>query len=86
MPDLMADLTKVLQTVFEDDNLQVSENTTAADIPGWDSLMHVRVMLNVERAFGIRFKTAEIAKPKNIGELAQLVEHYVSEKMRKKVA
>jgi acyl carrier protein len=76
MPDLLARLTRIIQDVFEDDSLVVTEKTTSADVPGWDSLMHVRLMLSVERAFNIRFKTAEVAGLKNVGELALLVSRH----------
>ena len=47
-------LTNVFRDVFDDETLTVTSATTAADVDGWDSLAHVRLMLSVERAFGVR--------------------------------
>jgi len=76
MSEILQKLNIIFEDVFEDDNLDVNRGTTAADIAGWDSLMHVTLMVNVERAFGVRFKSAEVAALKNVGELEDLVSKY----------
>lgn len=67
-------LTSVFHDVFEDDSIVLSPGTTARDIEGWDSLAHVRLMLTVERKFGIKFSASEIASLKNVGELASVIQ------------
>ena len=67
-------LTSVFHDVFEDDSIVLSPGTTARDIDGWDSLAHVRLMLTVERKFGIKFSASEIASLKNVGELASVIQ------------
>ncbi|MEO6527841.1 MAG: acyl carrier protein [Gemmatimonadaceae bacterium] len=73
MADELARLTELFRIVFDDDTLVVTPETTAADVSGWDSLTHVTLMLNVEREFGVRFSSREVAMLKNVGELVQLV-------------
>jgi len=68
------ELTTVFQQVFDDDELVVSRETTAADVAGWDSLTHVTLMLGVEKRFAIRFKSAQVAALKSVGELVDLIE------------
>ena len=66
-------LTNVFRDVFDDETLTVTSATTAADVDGWDSLAHVRLMLSVERAFGVRLTASEIGKLKSVGDLAALL-------------
>lgn len=66
-------LTGVFQDVFDDDDLRLTRDTTAASVPGWDSLGHIRLMLAVEKKFKVKFKGSEISSLKNVGELADLV-------------
>jgi acyl carrier protein len=66
-------LTEVFQQVFEDDELAISRDTTAADITSWDSLMHVSLILAVERKFRIRFSSSEISSLMNVGMLVDLI-------------
>lgn len=67
-----------LQTVFarffDDPALRLSPETTAADVPGWDSLANVELMVEVEQEFGIRFRTGEVAALTNVGALAAAIE------------
>jgi acyl carrier protein len=54
-------------------SLTFGATTTANDVPGWDSLAHVKIILGVEKAFKIRIRTTEMAKLDNIGSLVDLV-------------
>ena len=58
---------------FGDSTLSVDVHTTAATVPGWDSLANVELMVEVEQAFGIRFRTGEVAGLKNVGELVAAI-------------
>ena len=66
-------LDQVFQDVVDDESLHVTDETTAADVDGWDSLEHIDLMASVERAFGIRFSMGEITRMKNVGEMADLI-------------
>jgi acyl carrier protein len=72
-------LQEIFCDTFEDDDLVVSRGTTAADVDGWDSLMHVTLMLDVERAFSVRFSSGEVADLVDVGQLIELVDSKVSE-------
>ena len=63
-----------LHDVFDDDEIVVHPNLTANDVDGWDSLRHVRLLLTVEQAFGIKFSASEAIKLNNVGDLANLVQ------------
>lgn len=73
MRDLNFELNNIFREVFEDDDLVVGRQTTAADVPGWDSLQHVSLILRVERHFGIRLSSAEVADLKSVGDLIDIV-------------
>jgi len=56
------------------EDFEFSESTTAGMVPGWDSLNHVRVIMAIEEAYGIRFRTLEVIRLKNVGELQTLID------------
>ena len=62
-------LTELLRDVFDNDDLEISETLTAADVEGWDSLGNVRLFLAIEEEFGVRFGAGNISAIKNVGEL-----------------
>jgi acyl carrier protein len=67
------ELKQILLATLKLDEWDIREETLASQIPGWDSLNHVNVILAVEKHFGVRFKPIEILKLKNIGDLQNLV-------------
>jgi acyl carrier protein len=71
---LYEQLTAIFRDVLDDDSLQLTPELTAKDVDGWDSLTHLRLLLSVEKAFRVRFTTAEIGKLENVGDLASLIQ------------
>jgi acyl carrier protein len=68
MAQTLESIQEVLRQAFGDDELQITRETTADDIDGWDSMMHINVIIAVERRFGIKFAAAEINSLKGPGE------------------
>lgn len=63
----------ILQTLgLADFDLQ--DETKATDVPGWDSLSHVKVLTAAEQEYGVRFKTMEVLRLKSVGDLQQLID------------
>jgi acyl carrier protein len=67
-------LKDVFRQVFDDDEIDVRPELSANDVEDWDSLSHIRLMLTVEKAFGIKFSAAEVGKLKNVGDLVSLIQ------------
>lgn len=66
-------LTKVFRESFDDPSLQIKDNYNAKSIPGWDSLMHINLIVGIEEEFDITFSTAEIAEFKCIGDVKKVI-------------
>ena len=49
------------------------EGMTAADVPTWDSLSNINMIVAVEKAFGVKFSIKEVRNLKNVGELLELI-------------
>jgi acyl carrier protein len=66
-------LTQIFREVFEDDEIVLSPETTADKTKGWDSLKNVRLMLTIEKGFGVKIATSEMLRMQNVGDLASLI-------------
>jgi acyl carrier protein len=77
-------LTKIFQDVFDEDGIVIRPDLSAQDIPAWDSLTHIRLLLTVEREFHIKFSITEVGELKNIGELMELIRAKTSASSSKK--
>lgn len=72
-PVVMAGLLAAFREAFFDDNLEIFPDDTAADVDGWDSLSHVRLLLAIERRFVISLEPAETERLNDVGDLARLI-------------
>lgn len=68
------DLKKVILGALKLDDYNFTDETIAPQVPGWDSLTHVNVILAVEKHYNIRLKNLEILRLKNVGDLQKLVD------------
>ena len=64
---------KVILDELNLDTFDIQDNTTADQVPGWDSLNHINVILALEKTFNVHFKGIEVLRCKNIGDLQNLV-------------
>jgi acyl carrier protein len=67
-------LTVILRDVFDDDTLVATPELTAHDVKDWDSVSHITLIVAVEERFGIKFKTAEVEKMKDVGQMVERIE------------
>jgi acyl carrier protein len=70
---ILEQLPPPLRDIFDNDTLIATPDLTARDVEGWDSLGNVRLFVEVEKAFGLRFSAAEISSLQNLGQLAHLI-------------
>jgi acyl carrier protein len=67
-------LTPIFHDIFDDDNLVVTPDLTAASVPEWDSFNHINLIVAVEASLKIKFQTAELESMATVGQLVALIE------------
>ena len=67
--EILAKVTEVIRDLFDEYEGPVTMETTANDVPQWDSLSHVRLMVMIEMELGVHFSTSEMQSFKNLGDL-----------------
>ena len=63
----------LLADILDEDHIDLADDTVADQVDGWDSVTHVKLILAIEAAYGIRFESDEIAAPEDVGALADLI-------------
>lgn len=66
-------LQAVFRDLFDDRKIMVEDTTTANDIMGWDSLVHINLIALLEDEFNIKFSIQEAYSAKNVGELIDII-------------
>jgi acyl carrier protein len=67
--EILEQITLVFADTLDEENVKLTESTTADEVEGWDSLTHVQLVVAVEKKFKIRFSAKEIQSWKNVGEM-----------------
>ena len=67
-------ITPIFQDIFEREDLILSPSLTAKEVDEWDSLSHIRLVVAIEKEFGIKFALGELQSLQNVGEMIALIE------------
>ena len=76
--EILAVVTIVFRDVLDLPELVLYPETAARDVPEWDSLSHVQLVVAVEKRFGMRFTSKEIQTFKNVGEMCDAISRKVT--------
>jgi acyl carrier protein len=71
--EIYAKLTPIFRDIFDDDHIELRPEMTADDIPEWDSMSHIRLVLTIERKFRKTFPASRVSQLKNVGDLVSLI-------------
>jgi acyl carrier protein len=77
--ETLSKIIEVFDEVFENHDNVISEVTTAHDIEEWDSLTNIELIVAVEKKFGIKFKSSDIAVLRNVGDLRDVVHNKLNQ-------
>jgi len=72
--EILKRVEEIFRDELEQENLVLTDDTTAEDVEGWDSLSHIQLVAAMEEAFGIEFKSREILSWENIGDLVDCIQ------------
>lgn len=67
-------LTPIFRDILDDKSLVITPNTSAREIPSWDSVNHIRIVLSIEKLFGLKIKVRETAELMNVGDLVEFIQ------------
>ena len=75
--DIVAKLTPIAQSMLKDDNLVISDDLSAANVPTWTSLSFMMLLTEIENQFGFKFKMMEILSLRNMGAIIEAIVKHV---------
>lgn len=67
------ELQQVFRSVFDNNTIVITEETTAKDIDGWDSLTDMTLINDIEQHFKIEFSFNEVSSFKKVGDIINTI-------------
>ena len=71
--EIYEQLNEVFRDVFDDDTIEVNDQTTSRDIEDWDSLEHINLIAAIETQFRMKFTMGQVVTMKNVGEMVDII-------------
>ena len=72
--EILKQVTEIFRDVFDDVEIIVSDETSAIDIPEWDSLIQIELIHANETHFGLKFGMREVLSMQNVGEMIDVIQ------------
>ncbi|WP_299216959.1 acyl carrier protein [uncultured Aquimarina sp.] len=72
--DILSKVRTAFISVLEHENFQLSDETTANDVDGWESITHMMIITEVEKTFSIKFKLMDLMNMNNVGDLVNSIQ------------
>lgn len=76
--ELLEAIQRAVRSETGDETVAVTAETTAADVAGWDSLAHGRIMLTLEVELGGRIDIEKTYSATKVGELVPILRLAIS--------
>jgi acyl carrier protein len=70
---ILQQIEKIFRNILDDEEIILTETTTTNDIEEWDSLIHIQIVVAIERHFNIKFTSKEFSSWKNINEMIDCI-------------
>jgi acyl carrier protein len=73
MDNLLLQVQYIFRDVLDDPRLELSNDSNALTVDGWDSLAHINIVSAVEHEFGVHFTLGELEELQTVGQMLELI-------------
>jgi acyl carrier protein len=77
MDDIRSEVYRIIAGQFSVEENGFSDKTGPGDLPAWNSLGHLQLVMALEKRFQIRFTADDVMSFEDVGDLVALVERAV---------
>lgn len=72
-PSILSQVETIFRDVLDNEDIVLTDATTANDVDDWDSLTHIQLIVAIEKYFRIKFTSREILSWNNVGEMISCI-------------
>jgi acyl carrier protein len=78
---ILAKVREAFKAAFDIDPQLVSMETTASDIPSWDSVGHLSLGATLEEVFGISLDVDDLMEMESVRDIVRIIDAKLSKKV-----
>lgn len=71
--EILAKVQEIFQDVLDNEDIEISFDTTSDDVDEWDSLSHIQLIVAIEKTFNLKFTSKEIMSWANVGDMCECI-------------
>lgn len=75
--EILQQVNEIFIDVLDEDNIVLTESTTADDVEDWDSLSHIQLVVAIEKHFKTKFTLTEIQSWENVGQMCNAIQKHI---------
>lgn len=72
--EILEKIQEIFRDVLDNEDIVLSNETTADDIDEWDSLSHIQLIVSIEKAFCTKFTSNQIMNWSTVGDMVDCLE------------
>jgi acyl carrier protein len=81
MDNRLAEVQEIFRSVFDRPDLDLTPQSNAHNVDGWDSLTHINIVMALEKKYKVKFGLGELQDLENVGDLLKLLDSKISARM-----
>jgi len=78
--ELLLGLQEIFRDVLDQEDLVLTPQSNAENVPDWDSLAHVNLVTAIEKKYKVKFALGELQDLKNVGDMIELLQSKLAAK------
>lgn len=71
--DIRTRVTPLLRAILKTPHLDVRDDLRATDVPEWDSLAHINLIVAIEDEFGVELTTSDHLALRSVGDIIDVL-------------
>jgi acyl carrier protein len=76
----LLDLQAIARDVIADPSITIRPDGVAQDVPGWDSLNHTLIIMDVNEKCGIELAPNRAARARDFAHLLRMIQHQINQR------
>ena len=66
-------MNQIFKEIFDDDELVITDTTSASDIEEWDSFEQINLLVAIEDVFGLEVSLKKANEMQNVGQMIDYI-------------